>query len=80
MILARSVSVTINGGFGGQPSPPNSPTVLAYLAVGSALQAKFGAAQTFGIACLLNLDQNMTDGVTFDQKLWKGGNCLAGAW
>ena len=32
-----SVSVAINTGFGGQPSPPNSPPVLANLDVKSAL-------------------------------------------
>ena len=36
------VSVAINAGFGGQPSPPNSAPVLANLDVKSALQASFG--------------------------------------
>ena len=92
--------MAINVGFGGQPSPPNSPPVLANFDVKSALQASlgrpvdciapaqayalyeasFGAAQTSGVACLLYLDQNVTGGVTFGQKLWKGGNRLAGAW
>ena len=95
-----SVSVAINTGFGGQPTPPNSPPVLANLDVKSALQASlglpvdciapaqayalyeanFGTAQTSGVACLLYLDQNVTGGVTFGKTLWKGGNCLAGAW
>jgi fructokinase len=36
------VSVAINAGFGGQPSPPNSAPVLANLDVKSALQASLG--------------------------------------
>jgi len=36
------VSVAINSGFGGQPSPPNSAPVLANLDVKSALQASLG--------------------------------------
>jgi fructokinase len=36
------VSVAINAGFGGQPSPPNSAPVLANLDVRSALQASLG--------------------------------------
>ena len=36
------VSVAINAGFGGQPSPPNSAPVLANLDVKSALQASMG--------------------------------------
>ena len=36
------VSVAINTGFGGQPSPPNSAPVLANLDVKSALQASLG--------------------------------------
>ena len=36
------VSVAINTGFGGQPSPPNSTPVLANLDVKSALQASLG--------------------------------------
>jgi len=36
------VSVAINTGFGGQPSPPNSPPVLANFDVGSALKASLG--------------------------------------
>lgn len=94
------VSVAVNIGFGGQPSPPNSVPVLANLDVKSALQAtlgrpvdcispaqayalceaRFGSAQTSGVACLLYLDKNVTGGVTFGRTLWKGGNRLAGAW
>ena len=36
------VSVAINAGFGGQPSPPNSPPVLANFDVESALKASLG--------------------------------------
>jgi fructokinase len=36
------VSVAVNAGFGGQPSPPNSAPVLANLDVKSALQASLG--------------------------------------
>ena len=43
-------------------------------------EANFGATQASGVACLLDLDQNLTGGITFGQKLWRGGNRLAGAW
>ncbi|MEC8654155.1 MAG: hypothetical protein VXX83_01535, partial [Pseudomonadota bacterium] len=39
---ATPVSVAINAGFGGQPSPPNSAPALANLDVKSALQASLG--------------------------------------
>lgn len=46
----------------------------------SLYEAHFGTATTTGIACLLFLDQNVSGGVTFGQTLWRGKNCLAGAW
>jgi fructokinase len=43
-------------------------------------EARYGAAQTDGVSCLLYLGNHVSGGVSFAQNLWKGGNRLAGAW
>ena len=56
---------------------------VALVSPGQALAlygSRFGAAKGSAVAGALYLDNHDFDGVAFGQKLWRGANCIVGAW
>ena len=57
------------------------PVVMASPGQALALyESCFGQAQQGEVTCCLFLDNHVSGGVTFGQKLWRGANNIVGAW